>query len=305
MDNFNLKNHPLCRVHTIDTAISSLLDFYKNNFVKLFAMSLVMAAVLQYAVSSMIDITSIQSETDINVLMEKIQELMIPFGIIAFMNICFFIIIQHYVMFSPLDENSSISNSILSSFKYLFPYLVTIILLAIFGGLVIAFGMLVFIIGAIFAIIYVITLYLFILPTMMMEGADIGNTIIRTFKLAYKDFWTNIGWVALFLTLFVLITLIISGLILIPFSGNFLQSIFNSGEAASFAEITQKPLYIILSVGASALTMPLMSLLSAILYLNGRAKEENEQSRFDKTEEKKITVEDLYAKPYFDDQHNK
>jgi len=47
--------------------------------------------------------------------------------------------------------------------------------------------------------------------------------------------------------------------------------------------------------------MPLMPMLSAILYLNGRAREENDQSFFDRNKEQKITVEDLYAKPYFDD----
>jgi len=45
-----------------------------------------------------------------------------------------------------------------------------------------------------------------------------------------------------------------------------------------------------------------MSIFSAILYLNGRAKEEdNVQNRFAGNEEKRVTVEDLYAKPYFDD----
>ena len=274
----NLKNHPLYRVYTIDTAINLLLDFYKRNFVKLFAMSLIMAMVLQYALT-FVDIGSLQSETDISVLIEKMQELMIPFGIITLMNLFFSVIIQHYILFNPLDEESSILNSVASSFKYLFPYIVTIILLSIFGGMAIALGTVVFVIGAVFAIIYIITLYLFILPIMMMEGADIGHTIGRTFKLAHKDFWINNGWVAVFLILFILISFIISGLILAPFTGNFLRSIFDSSEAASFAEITQKPQYIILSVISNAVTMPLIPLFSTILYLNGRAKEETGFSR--------------------------
>ena len=303
MDNLNLKNHPLYRNYTIDTAISSLFDFYKNNFIKLFVLSLVMSAALQY-VSAYFDIASFQNETDINALIEKMRELMIPFSIIALINLFFSIIIQHYIMFSPLDENSSVLNSGVSSFKYVFPYIVTVILFSIFGGMAIALGAVVFIIGAFFAIFYVITLYLFILPVMMIEGADIGNTINRTFKLAHKNFWSNIGWVVVFLMLLVLISFIISGLIIAPFAGNFLSSIFNPDEAANFTEITQKPLYMALSAIAGAVTMPLMPLLSAILYFNSRAKEEKEQDHFTKIEEKKITVEDLYAKPYFDEHHD-
>ena len=300
MDNLNLKNHPLCQVHTIDTAINSLWDFYRNNFVKLFAMSLVMAAILQYAATFYV--ASLQNETDISVLMEKLRELMVPIGIIAVINIFFSVVIQHYIVFNPLDENSSILNSILSSFRYLFPYLIIFILLSIFGVTAIALGAVALIIGAVFAVIYVITLYMFILPIMMIEGTDIYHTIIRTFRLAYKNFWTNFGWVAVFLTLFILISIIISALILIPFSGNFLRSIFNPDEAVNFAEISKTPLYIALSIIAGAITMPLIPMLSTLLYLNGRAKEDVDMQKHNAVnEEKKITVEDLYAKPYFDD----
>ena len=289
----NLKNHPLYQNHTIDTAISSLFDFYKNNFAKLFAMSLIMAAVLQYAITSVFDIASLQNETDITVLMEKMGEMMTPILILALVNILFSIIIQHYILVNPLHEDSSILNSILGSFRYFFPYLIAIILFSIIGGIAIALGLVAFIIGAIFAIIYVITLILFILPIMIIEGPNISHVIGRTFKMAHKNFWTNYAWVIVFVTLFLLISFIISGLILAPFAGNFLSSIFSSDGAANFTEITQKPMYIILSVIASAITMPLMPLFSTILYLNCRAKEEP-----DENEEKKITVEDLYAKPY-------
>ena len=119
--------------------------------------------------------------------------------------------------------------------------------------------------------------------------------------MLHKNFWANIGWVAVFLTLFILISFIISGLILAPFTGSFIRSIFNPDEAANFAEISKMPLYIALSVIAGAVTMPLMPMLSTLLYLNGKAKEEDVQNYNAGNEEKKITVEDLYAKPYFDD----
>jgi hypothetical protein len=300
MDNLDFKKHPLYRVYTTDTAISSLFDFYRNNFVKLFAMSLIMAAILQYA-ATFIDVVSLQNETDINVLMEKMRELMVPVGIIALTNMFFFVIIQHYILFNPLDENNSILNSLISSFRYLVPYLVIIILLFIFGIMAVTLGAVAFVIGAIFAVFYVMTLYLFILPIMMIEGTDISHTIIRTFKLAHKNFWTNYFLVFLFMMLFIMIAFIISGLMLAPFAGNFLSSIFNPEEAANFAEISKMPLYIVLSIIANAITMPLLPIFSTILYLNSIAKEQGEvQSYNTANEEKKVTVEDLYAKPYSD-----
>jgi len=263
-------------------------------------MSIIMSAILQYA-ATFIDLTLFQNETDINILMEKMQEFMIPIGIIALVNLFFSVIILHYILFSPLDENYSISDSILKSFRYLLPYFITIFLLSIFGIMVMALGTLVFVIGIFFAILYVITLFLFILPIMMMEGTDISHTISRTFKLAHKNFWTNCGWVVIFLFVFVLISIFISGLILAPFTGNFLRSIISPNGAANFVEISKTPLYIALSTIANAITMPLMPMFSAILYFNGRAREENDQSLFDRNKEKKVTVQDLYAKPYFDD----
>ena len=299
----NLKNHPLYRTYTIDIAFNSLWDFYKNNFAKLFAISLIMAAILQYILTAF-DIASIQNETDINILMGKMRELIIPVGILALVNIFFYVIIQHYILFSLSDENSSILDSVLKSLRYFFPYIITIFLFSILGGVAMAFGLVAFIIGAFFAIFYVITLYLFILPIMMMESHDIGYTIIRTFKLTHKNFWSNYGWVIVFLILFLLISFILAGLVLTPFTGNLLNSIFNSNETENFVGITQKPLYIILSTIANAVTMPLMPIFSAILYFNGRAREENKQSHFIGNEEKKVTVEDLYAKPYFDSHHD-
>jgi len=292
----NLKNHPLYQVHTLDTVFNSLWDFYKNNFAKLFAMSLIMAAVLQYA-ASFIDFASLQNETDINVIIEKMQEFIVPIGIIAVINIFFSVIIQHYILFNPLDENSSILNSFLRSFKYLLPYIVTLILLSIFGAMAMALGA-IFIIGIIFAAIYVITLYMFILPIMMMESINISYTINRTFKLAHKNFWTNFGWVAVFMALFILLSIFISALILAPFTGNFLRSIFSPDASANIVEITKTPLYIALSIIAGAITMPLMPMFSTLLYLNGRAKEESGTQNNFRNEERKVTVEDLYAKPY-------
>ena len=176
------------------------------------------------------------------------------------------------------------------------------VLLAFAGSIAIVLGILVLIVGVFFSILYIMTLYLFILPVMMMEEPNIGNTITRTITLAHRNFWSNIGWVAVFLIMLIVISLISSGIILLPFTGNFIKTIMNPGETSELVNMTKNPLFIILSALAGALTFPLIPLFSCILYFNGKAREEQVQTVSPADPENdRVRVEDLYAKPYSDD----
>ena len=152
------------------------------------------------------------------------------------------------------------------------------------------------------SMLYIMTLYLFILPIMMVEGPNIANTISRTITLAHRNFWSNIGWVAVFLIILIVVSVIFSGIILLPFTGNFVKTIMNPEDASTLVDMTTNPLFIILSTVVSAITLPLMPIFSCILYFNGKAGEE--QGKTDSLlnrENEKVRVEDLYAKPYTDD----
>ena len=137
---------------------------------------------------------------------------------------------------------------------------------------------------------------------MMIEGPNIGNTISRTINLAHRNFWSNLGWVAVFLIVLIVISLIFSGIILLPFSGNFIKTIMNKGEPSEIINVTKNPLFIILSALAGAITFPLIPLFSCILYFNSKMREEIiQQSVTADPENTRVRVEDLYAKPYSDD----
>jgi hypothetical protein len=145
-------------------------------------------------------------------------------------------------------------------------------------------------------------LYLFILPVLMVEGTNIVTTIRRTFTLAHRNFWTNLGWVAVFVIILVVISVILSGLVLLPFTGNFVKTIINHGESTGLADTTSGPLFIIISAVVGALTMPLMPIFACILYFNGRAAEDESQTgNIKDSDNDRVRVEDLYAKPYSDD----
>ncbi len=297
----DFRNHPLYKVHTIDTAMNSLWDFYKKNFLVLFLMSAVLAFVMQYF-SSLIDMKDIQSETDPLVMLEKMKVFLVPMLIISLVNLLLTTILQHYIIFKPVDSSTTIMTSVIRSFRYFLPYLIILIILSFAGAIAIVIGLLALVVGAVFAAMYIMTLYLFILPVMMTEGPDIGNTISRVFRLAHRGFWTNFGWVAAFIVILLVISLVLSGIILLPFAGSFFKTLFNPDAASEAVELAKNPLFIILSALANALTLPLMPIFATILYFNGKAKEDRKEPEYNTaSEETRVRVEDLYAKPYSDD----
>jgi hypothetical protein len=299
MDQFS--NHPLYKRHNIDSAMNSLWDFYKKKFLTLFIASLAMSLVIQY-VSSMVNMKELSSITDPMLLLEKIKGLLLPILGISLINLLFTTILQYYVIFNPIDSENTFSRSIIRSLKYFLPYLIIMVLLAFAGSIAIILGIFVLVVGAFFAMLYVVTIYLFILPVMMVEQVNIGATITRTIALTHKHFWTNIGWVAVFIIIMLVISVILSGIILLPFSGSFIKTLMKPDVAADAIDVTTKPLFIILSAVVSALTLPLMPIFACILYFNGKAGEVQTQViPLDEPANTKVRVEDLYAKPYSED----
>ena len=67
-------------------------------------------------------------------------------------------------------------------------------------------------------------------------------------------------------------------------------------------DVTNNPFFIILSAVAGAVTLPLMPVFACILYFNGKAREEQAKIIISvNSENGRVRVEDLYAKPYSDD----
>jgi len=250
----------------------------------------------------MVNMKELSSITDPMVLLEKIKGFLLPILVISLINLLFTTILQYYVIFNPVDNRNTIFVSLVKSLKYFIPYLIIMVLLAFAGSIAIVLGIFVLIVGAFFAMLYVVTIYLFILPVMMVEGTNIGTTISRTIKLTHRKFWSNIGWVSVFIIIMLVVSVIFSGIILLPFTGSFIKTIVNPDDASKLADVTTNPLFIILSAVVSALTLPLMPIFAAILYFNGKAGEDQaEPILVSDPENNRVRVEDLYARPYSED----
>lgn len=298
MDQFS--SHPLYRKHTLDTVMSSFWEFYKKKFLVLFLSSFVISLAVSYF-SSFLNVSDLQSTTDPSAIISKVKEFIWPIIYISLISLVFTVILHYYIIYNPVDNNVNIFNSVYKSLKYLIPFLIIMILLAFFGSVAIILGVFILIIGTFFAALYVMTIYLFVLPVLMVEGPNIGNAISRTLILSHRNFWSNIGWVAIFLVILIVISFITSAIVLMPFSGSFLKVFTNPEEVTNLLNFTSNPIYIILSALLSALYFPLMPILGVILYFNGKAREEEVPVTVKSTEPDRVKVEDLYAKPYSDD----
>jgi len=281
--------------------MSSLWDFYKSRFLALFLISLVLSLILQYA-TTLINFKELKTITDPLVMLEKLKDFILPMIILTLVSLLFSTILHYYILHNPLDRSCNIFICTLKSLKYYIPYLIIMILLAFFGSFVIALGILVLIIGVIFSIIYIGMICFFILPVMMVEGPHIGNTIVRTASLSHRNFWTNIGWVAVFLVLYIIISIILSGICLIPFAGSFMKTFMNPQDTSEIINLTTDPIFLFLSSAVNALTMPVLPIFGFILYFNGRAREEDIQIPLSGSDDNnRVRVEDLYAKPRIED----
>ena len=300
----DFSGHPLFRRHTIDSAIGSLWEFYKSRFTSLFLISFFMSLVMQYS-STLIDLKELQSITDPQEMLLKMKDYLLPMLAVSLISLLFTTILHYYVLYHPVDPGNTLLVCAIHSLKYYLPYLVIIILLAFAGSAAIVLGLIALVIGVFFALLYIFMIFLFILPVMMVEGPNIGHTIVRSLRLAHRNFWPNMGWSAVFLVILIVISVILSGLILLPFTGSFMRAIVTQ-DAGSAVDFATRPSFILLSAAANALTFPLLPIFASILYFHGKAGEEYRLSGSEADEPAgNVRVEDLYAKPWQDDGNEK
>jgi hypothetical protein len=255
-----------------------------------------MSLIIQYG-STLGNIKEMLTIKDPLALLEKLKDNIVPLLIISVVSFYFSTILHYYILFKPLDSSKNILVSSLESLKYFIPFLIILIILAFFGSFAIALGLMALGVGVIFSVIYLMMISFFILPIMMTEGINISTTIVRTATLSHSNFWNNMGWSSVFLILFIIVSLLLSNIILIPFTGSFLKTIFNPENEGNMVDLTTNPVFIILSSAVNALTLPLIPIFGFILYFNGRAREVVVQAPSYGDNNYKVRVEDLYAKP--------
>ena len=290
--------HPLYGKHNLDSAMSSLWRFYTKKLISLFILSFAMSLVVQI-ISSNLKFTEVQTISDPTEMLDMLKSMIWPIILISLISLFFTVILSYYIIYNPVDEDKNILTCIVNSLKYYIPYLIIVVIFAFLASFALLLGLLALIVGVFFAALYVGMIYLFILPVLLAEGTNIGHVINRTVILAHRNFWSNMGWVAVFVLILMVISIVTSALLLLPFTGSFIKVMTNPTEAEHLVQITTSPVYIVLSSLISAFYFPLMPILGVILYFNGRAREEEvtDNTPADDQDNNRLKIEDLYANP--------
>ena len=214
----NIKKHPLYKKYSLDNLISSLLEFYRSKFIVLFLSSLVVSALTIFYTNKYIDINALQATSDPEELMLIFNDMVVPLMLIFLVNLLFYMVLNHYIIHSPLDENHNFFHSMRQSLNLVFPYLVTMVLFLFAASLAVLIGLSLLIVGVFFTSLYMFSIFLLILPIFIVEGNNIGSAISRSIKLTHNGFWKNLGWIAVVVLVYMVASLLLSAVITIPFA---------------------------------------------------------------------------------------
>lgn len=263
--------HPLNRKYDLDTALGSIWEFYKKWFGSLILITFVFSLVISY-LTGKINLSGMYSSSDPEEIIAMAKSMIGPYSLILLFTFIFTLVLQYYIIRKPVDPASNVfsigTNGLI---RFFLPLLLLDIILAVFAMFALTLGLFLFFVGALFATVYVVMIYVFIAPVLMIEDKGIGDTITTTIRLAHNRFWQNLGWTAVFIILLMVISLVLSALIMIPFGGSFFRTIVNPESAGEILNITSKPSFIILNAIVNALTMPLLPIFSLVLYFNSRS----------------------------------
>ena len=290
----NYQNHPLAGARDLDSAMALLWDFYKKYFVGLYVISII-SALISNLISSTIDTTALmQASTDPELAFAALKNMALPYAGLLLFSLVFTIFLHAWVLGKPVIEGYGIAEALKDSAVVLFPYILTIIILGFGGIILISIGMLMLVLPGIFAMFYFITVIIFALPIALAESRSIATIIGKSFRYAHRNFWPNMAWVIVVALIMVIVSLVISGIVMLPFTGTFIKTLANPEAAPALLEMVKNPIYIILSSLTSALVLPVFPILAFILYFRNR--EDATQIITRPEDEDRVTVDDLYPR---------
>ncbi|MEE4198317.1 MAG: hypothetical protein V2I54_11785, partial [Bacteroidales bacterium] len=105
------------------------------------------------------------------------------------------------------------------------------------------------------------------------------EAIGRTFSLCHKDFWSTLGSMVLFILIMILISIVVSALMSIPFVILFFDQWGETGniiEALNWQRYDIGVGYVIINSIVAALVYPLYAIFSVALYLKLKFKEDQD-----------------------------
>jgi hypothetical protein len=285
------QNHPLAGAVDIDSAFNKLWYFYKKYFLGLYIISVAGSLVSSLFISGL-DLTSLQTTTDPAEMLEKMKGFAGPYALALLVTLVLSVLLHTWVLERPAGDAGFTSALLKKSLVAFVPYLVAMIIFGVLTMMLVSIGIGLLVLPGLFAAIYMATVGVFVMPVMLTETRNPLEALTRSFKLAHKNLWTNIGWVIVVILILIVAALVLGAIVMLPFTGSFLKSIANPDEAAAMLEMARNPVYIGLSALTGGLVTPVMPILAFLLYFRNRGDEVAVEVTTD--DGNTVKVEDLY-----------
>jgi len=281
----NYKEHPYYREMNLDHFFQYGWELYRKNFAWFFFYSF-LAMILLQTFNSYLMGPYIQDVYTLAENPENLGRALKNISLILAVSLIIYTIIGLFLTYlilnlSEKQEKGHIALFIESMSKYFFPLLgATIIsgIILIFGTFL---GVLALIIGALVAALYFGTVFFPLSPIVILEKLNPLEAISRSFKMVHSDFWKALSFVVVVILIYIVISLVLGALTMIPFATDFMDLLSNP-ESYNAEEITStmlNPLQLILSSVSNALLLPLFPIFGVLLYLNLKHKEDQEYGK--------------------------
>jgi E3 ubiquitin-protein ligase DOA10 len=239
-----------------------------------------------------LDLATLQTTTDPVEMLEIMKGFAGPYALALLVALVLSVLLHAWVLERPAGEAGFISALLKKSLVALVPYMVAMIIFGVMAVMLVSIGIVLLVLPGLFAAIYMATVGVFVMPVMLTETRNPLEALTRSFKLAHKNLWTNIGWVIVVILILIVAALVLGAIVMLPFTGSFLKSIANPDEAAAMLEMARNPVYIGLSALTGGLVTPVMPILAFLLYFRNRGDEVAVEVTTD--DGNTVKVEDLY-----------
>ncbi len=285
------QNHPLAGAVDLDSAFNKLWYFYKKYFVGLYIIS-VAGSLLTSVFISGLDLSSLQTTTDPVEMLETMKDFAGPYSLALLVTLVLSVLLHTWVMERPAGDPGFISALLKKSLFALVPYLVAMIIFGVLTVMLVSIGIVLLVLPGFFAIFYMATTGLFLMPVILAETRNPLEALTRSFRLTHKNLWANMGWAIVVILILVVASLVLGAIVMLPFTGSFIRSMTNPEEATAMLEMTRNPVYIGLSALTGGLVTPVMPILAFLLYFRNRGEEVVVEVTTDN--DASVKVEDLY-----------
>lgn len=285
------QNHPLAGAVDIDSAFNKLWSFYKKYFVGLYIISVVGSLLTSMAVAGL-DLASLQTTTDPEEMLKIMKGMAGPYALALLVSLVLGVLLHAWVLDRPAGEAGFTSALLRRSLVALVPYLAAMIIFGVLTMMLVSIGIVLLVLPGLFAIFYMATVGLFVMPVILAETRNPLEALTRSFRLTHKNLWANMGWVVVVILIMIVAAMVLGAIVMLPFTGSFIRSIANPEEAAAMLEMTRNPVYLGLSALTGGLVTPVMPILAFLLYFRNRGEEVIVEVTTDS--DNAVKVEDLY-----------